>query len=402
LETIREEGAMPIKPSRRISRLGAYAFAEIDAAAARLREKGIEPLDLGVGDPATPTPEFVRRACCRGIEERRSSGYPSYIGNGGFRAAAARWMARRFGVDLDPEAEVTATIGSKEAVFNVHEGFVDPGDVVISPSPGYPPYARGALFAEGVNWFYPLEEALDFLPDLDAIPLDTARRARIFWLCQPNIPTGKAVPPRRLTEVAAFCREFDILLCSDEAYIDIYFDQPPDSILQHGRDGVLAFFSLSKRSAMTGYRCGWAAGDAEAIAVFRKVKTNIDSGTPSFVQDAAVAALSDEIHVQAMREDYRRKRDLLVEALGSAGFPRCLPETGLYIWQRVPEGFSGLDVARRLLEPDMAVITAPGAWLAERLPEGSNPGRNFVRFSLTPPFEQIEEAARRLQRFSVR
>jgi len=392
---------MPIEASKRLANLGSYAFAEMDAIVARLREAGVEPLDLGVGDPTAPTPDFVRQACSRGLEERRSSGYPSYIGSPEFREAAARWMARRFGVALDPVTDVTATIGSKEAVFNVHEGFVDPGDVVISPSPGYPPYARGAVFAEGVNHFYPLEASADFMPDLDAIPVETARRAKIFWLCQPNVPTGRAVPPRLLTEIAAFCREFDIILCSDEAYTDVYFDRPPASILQHGREGVLAFFSLSKRSAMTGYRCGWAAGDAEAIAVFRKVKTNIDSGTPTFIQDAAVAALSDEEHVSAMRDGYRKKRDLLVDALASAGFPRCMPEAGLYIWQRVPEGFSGIEVARRLLDPGMAVITAPGAWLAERLPDGTNPGESYVRLALTPPLNRIEEAARRLARFRL-
>ncbi len=392
---------MAIKVSRRVRNLGAYAFAEIDAAVARLRRSGASPVDLGVGDPATPTPAFIRDACVRGIEAFASSGYPSYIGCGAFRKAAAQWMKRRFGVTLDAGTSVTATLGSKEAVFNVHEAFVDPGDVVISPSPGYPPYARGTVFAEGENYFYPLTEDSDFLPDLDAIPREVAERAGIFWLCQPNVPTGKAVPPGLIRNVAAFCREFDILLCSDEAYADIYFDAPPESVLQYAETGVLAFFSLSKRSAMTGYRCGWVAGDPEAIAAFRKVKTNIDSGTPDFVQAAAVAALDEESHVLAMREEYRKKRDILVDALCVAGFPYSSPDCGLFLWQKAPEGMTGLEAAERLLKPESAIITAPGIWLAASLTDGSNPGGDYIRLSLTPRLEEIEEAARRLNRTRI-
>jgi LL-diaminopimelate aminotransferase len=392
---------MAIKVSRRVRNLGAYAFAEIDAAAAHLRRSGISPLDLGVGDPATPTPSFIRDACVRGIEASASSGYPSYVGCGAFREAATRWMKRRFGVTVDAATSVTATLGSKEAVFNVHEAFVDPGDVVISPSPGYPPYARGTVFAEGENYFYPLTADSGFLPDLDAIPCEVAERAAIFWLCQPNVPTGKAIPSGLIRDIAAFCREFDILLCSDEAYADIYFGDPPDSVLQYVETGVLAFFSLSKRSAMTGYRCGWVAGDPRAIAAFRKVKTNIDSGTPDFVQAAAVAALDEETHVVAMREEYRKKRDLLVGALSEAGFPRSSPDCGLFLWQRAPEGMTGLEAAERLLEPEMAIISAPGVWLAEPLTDGSNPGGDYIRLSLTPRLEEIEEAARRLSRIKI-
>jgi LL-diaminopimelate aminotransferase len=387
---------MPIRASQRVLNLGAYAFAELDELVARLAESGVEPVDFGVGDPTAPTPDFIRQACSRAIEEHSTSGYPSYIGSLPFREAAARWMRGRFGVAVDPADEVTATIGSKEAVFNVHEGFVDPGDVVISPSPGYPPYVRGAAFAEGGTCLYPLEEKNSFLPDLGAIPSEMARKARVFWLCHPNAPTGRVMPPQTLMEIAAFCREYGLLLCSDEAYTDIYFSEPPTSVLQYAREGVLAFYSLSKRSAMTGYRCGWVCGDPEAIGVLRKVKTNIDSGTPHFIQAAAIAALSDEAHVAAMREDYRKKRDILCDVLESAGFPRHAPEAGLYIWQRTPEGRSGIDVARRLMQPDTAVIVTPGAWLADPLPDGSNPGEDFIRLALVPPIERVAEAAERL------
>lgn len=394
-----QEAALSVRPSRRVASLGGYAFDEMDREVARLREAGIRPVDFGVGDPTLPTPEFISRAAAAAVETHRTSGYPSYVGDETFRMAASSWMNRRFGIEIDPLEEITATLGSKEAVFNIHEGFVDPGDLVISPSPGYPPYARGCLFAEGENWFYPIEERNGFLPDLDDVPTVTARKARLFWICNPVVPAGRVTPPGVLDDLAAFCREYDILLCSDEAYSELYFTKPPRSILQHAREGVLAFFSLSKRSAMTGYRCGWVAGDREAIAVFRKVKTNIDSGTPRFIQDAASAALGDEDHVRAMRDSYGRKREIMVQALEAAGFPRCSPEAGLYIWQRVPQEFSGLDVARLLAQPEIAVLATPGEWLAEPLEDGRNPGSDFIRFALVPPLDEVEEAARRLERW---
>lgn len=397
---------MTIQPSQRVQNLGSYAFAELDAIVARLRESGADPIDFGVGDPTVPTPPIIRTACANAIGEHRSSGYPSYTGSTAFRTAAACWMERRFGVAVDPETEITATIGSKEAVFNVHEGFVDPGDAVISPTPGYPPYARGALFAEGQNFFYPLSPTNGFLPDLDSIPSDVARCAKIFWICQPTVPTGTVIPVRHLDAIAAFCREFDILLCSDEAYSEIWFDSRPESVLQHARTGVLAFFSLSKRSAMTGYRCGWVAGDRDAIDVFKKVKTNIDSGTPTFIQDAAGVALGDETHVESLRTEYEEKRDILVSAFTKAGFPECAPQAGLFVWQRTPEGLSDLDVARQLLDRSVALIVSPGSWLAEPDSIGS-PGHDgsqadrYVRLALVPSVDRVREAAARLSRLSI-
>lgn len=396
---------MALEPSKRVQNLGTYAFAELDAIVARLRASGVDPIDFGVGDPTVPTPSIIRSACARAIDTHRASGYPSYRGSTTFRTAAAQWMERRFGLSIDPETEITATIGSKEAVFNVHEGFVDPGDVVISPTPGYPPYARGALFAEGRNHFYPLRESNDFLPDLDSIPTDIARRAKIFWICQPFVPTGKVIPGRQLDALAAYCRDFDILLCSDEAYSEIWFDRQPHSILQYARRQVLAFFSLSKRSAMTGYRCGWVAGDRDAIEVFRKVKTNIDSGTPTFIQEAAAVALGDESHVDTLRAEYREKRDILVRALASAGFPECPPEAGLFVWQKTPEGLSDLEVARQLLRPEMALIVSPGSWLAEPAEDGSSSARDadrYIRLALVPPMDRILEASERLSRLCLR
>ncbi len=385
---------MLIEPSGRVASIGGYAFAEVDRLVAELREKGIRTIDFGVGDPTAPTPEVVRRACREAVDARATAGYPSYVGTVEFRKACADWTERRFGVSLDPETEVTATSGSKEAVFHLHEGFVDPGDVVLGPNPGYPPYARGALFAEGVHVPYPLLAKNGFLPDLRAIPADVADRARILWICYPNSPTGALAPREFLGKAVAWCRERDILLASDEAYSEIYFtEEPPHSALEFGTEGVLAIFSLSKRSAMTCYRVGWVAGDARAVSIFRKVKTNLDSGTPTFVQDAAIAALQDERHVGEFRREYREKRDVLTAAFREMGLPDCTPDAALYIWQRIPESTSSVEFAKALLAPEAGIVVTPGPWLASEV-DGVNPGEGFVRLALVPSIEDCREAAR--------
>jgi LL-diaminopimelate aminotransferase len=389
---------MEIIPSERVLAIGPYAFAEVDRAVERLKEKGIEPIDFGVGDPTTPTPELIRDACKEAVDGRKSFGYPGYIGTPEFREAAAQWMSRRFGVDLDPAAEVTSTIGSKEAIFNFHEGLVNPGDVVLIPTPCYPPYTRGTLFAEGRSYFLPLVREKGFLPDLKAIPEEILRAAKLLWINYPNSPSGRIAPPGFFEEVVAFGRRHDVIIASDEAYSEIYFDGPPRSILEFARDGVVAFFSLSKRSAMTCYRVGWVAGDQRIVEIFKKVKTNIDSGTPAFIQDAAITALSDEDHVAAMRREYREKRDIMVEAFVALGLPDCTPEATLYIWQRVPDGMTSEEFTRLLLREDMAIVCTPGPWISNPAPDGSNPGKGHVRFALVPPVEAVREAARRIQR----
>jgi len=391
-----------IPASKRVRSIGAYAFAEVDRLVADLTSRGVDVIDFGVGDPTTPTPAFIREACKTALDRRASAGYPSYIGQPEFRQAAADWIGRRFGVTLDPETQVTATIGSKEAVFHFHEGFIDPGDLVIVPSPGYPPYGRGTLFAEGEALYIPIVAENDFLPDLDAIPLDARRRAKLMWINYPNSPTGKVAPPAFFERMIGFGREHDLIIASDEAYVDTYFgDEPPHSILEYGTEGVIAFFSLSKRSAMTGWRVGCAAGDAGIVGVLRKVKTNIDSGTPQFIQDAAAAALADETHVAEMRRDYRRKREIICDAFVRLGLPDCRPEGTIYVWQRVPAGTSSVDFAKVLLAEDVALVVTPGEWISDLTHDGRNPGEGYVRLALVPSVERTQEAAERLERLRL-
>jgi LL-diaminopimelate aminotransferase len=389
---------MNIFASKRVQSVGVYAFAEVDKQVAVLREKGINPIDFGVGDPTTPTPALIIKALHEGAIKHAASGYPSYAGAPEFRQAAAAWFEKRFGVKLDPQTGITASIGSKEAVFNFHEGFVDPGDCVIIPSPGYPPYTRGTLFAEGKPYYVPLTEQNGFLPDLAAIPKDVLAKAKLMWINYPNSPSGRIAPPEFFKRVAEFGKKNEIIIASDEAYTEMYFTERPHSILEYAREGVVVFQSLSKRSAMTCYRVGFVAGDKRIIEIFKKVKMNIDSGTATFVQEAAIAALSDEKHVDQMRAEYKIKRDIMVDAFKAAGLGDCAPEATIYIWQKCPKGVSSVDFAKSLLVPEIAVVTTPGSWLGDKMADGSNPGEGYVRLALVPTIEETKKAAERIRK----
>jgi len=386
---------MRIKSSNRVNKIGSYAFAEVDKEVLKLKKQGVKVIDFGVGDPRSPTPDLVREYCQRAIDKRKSSGYPSYAGTEEFRKTVAEWMKKRFNVSLDYEKEITATIGAKEAVFNFHEGFVNPGDFVLMPNPGYPPYERGTLFAEGEPYFLNLLKKNNFLVALDKIPREVIKKAKILWINYPNNPTTAMADKDFYQAVINFCHKNEIIIASDECYSEIYYEEKPISILELDREGIVVFQSLSKRSAMTGYRVGFLAGDERIINIFRKVKTNIDSGTPTFIQDAAVAALRDEKHVETMRNEYKVKREIIGEAFKQIGLEDCTPKATIYIWQKVPQGLSSLEFSRRLIK-EKAIVTTPGAALSREV-DGINPGDEYVRFALVPSLEECREAARRIK-----
>jgi LL-diaminopimelate aminotransferase len=384
------------KASSRFASLGAYPFAEIDRKVGELKAAGVAVLDFGVGDPTYPTPEFIREATRRALDRHATSGYPSYIGSRAFREAIALWFQRRFGVKLDPDTEVSSSLGSKEAVFNFPEAVLNPGEQVIIPSPGYPPYSTGTLFAEGQALYYPLLESNGFLPDLAALEQQDLSRARILWVNYPNSPTGKVATLAELETIYRWASSRGLLVCSDEAYSELWYDRPAPSMLEVSKQGVLVFQSLSKRSAMTNYRVGFVAGDAGAVALFKRLKTNIDSGTPDFVQDAAVAALGDEAHVDEARAAYRTKRDLLVKTFGELGLHQPAAQGAIYLWQRAPGGLDDVEYAKRLLHPELAIAVVPGSWISK--PCGAlNPGQGMVRWSLTPALETVQVAVERLK-----
>ena len=391
---------MQVKISGRLKSLGGYAFAEVDNEVAKLKKMGIVPIDFGVGDPKEPTPEIVRNAAKKAIDERKSSGYPSYIGSDEYRLEISKWSKKRFGVNLDYQKEITSTIGAKEAVFNFPEAFIESGDYVLMPNPGYPPYERGTLFAEGKSYPIPLLKENYYLMDLSSIPREIVKKSKILWVSYPNNPTGAAATDEFYKEAVDFGHDNNIIVASDECYTEIYYNKnkKPKSILEFSKDGVVAFHSLSKRSSMTCYRIGWVAGDENVIGAFKKLKTNIDSGTPTFIQDAAIAALRDESHVEKARREYREKRDILIGAFESAGLENCAPDATLYIWQKTPKGMSSVDFAKKLLQKEIAVVVTPGEWVSKTF-EGINPGKEFVRFALVPSLEETKEAAARIKKY---
>lgn len=391
---------MKIEPSNRVKSIGSYAFADVDNEVAKLKKLGITPIDFGVGDPNDATPGLIRNYCKRALDKRMSSGYPSYIGCEEFRETIAKWTKERFNVVINPEKEIASTLGAKEGVFNFHEGIVNPGDVVIMPNPGYPPYERGTLFAEGTSFHYPLLKENNFLPDLEKIPDEIKKKAKLMWINYPNNPTGATITKEKLKEVIDFGKDNNIIIGSDECYTEIYYNEKPTSILELTKEGVFAVQSLSKRSAMTCYRVGWLAGDENIIDIFKKVKTNIDSGTATFVQDAATAALLDEKHVEDFRTLYKKKRDILVDALKSIGLEDCTPEATLYIWQKAPNGTSSVDFAKKLLEKDIAIVTTPGSWISKEV-NNINPGEGYVRFALVPSIADCKEAANKIKNLDI-
>ncbi len=389
---------MKIKISEKLSSISNYAFAEVDNEVSKLKSLGITPIDFGVGDPKEPTPEIIRNAIKSAVEKRKSSGYPSYSGSDEYRHEISLWNKKRFGIKLDFKKEITSSIGAKEAVFNFPQAFLNDGDYVIAPNPGYPPYEKGALFAGGNTHFAPLLKDNNFLMDLSKIPKGIIKKSKILWVNYPNNPTGAMATKEFFREAIDFGHDNKIIVASDECYSEIYFEDKPHSILEYSREGVVVFQSLSKRSAMTGYRVGWVAGDEDIISSFKKLKPNIDSGTPTFIQDAAIAALKDEKHVEKMRNDYKKKRNIMVDVLKSAGLENCTPESTLYIWQKVPEKSSSVEFAKRLLQKEIGVVVTPGAWISNDA-NGLNPGKDYVRFALVPTIEETKEAARKITEF---
>lgn len=387
---------MKITASRRIASITPYAFAEINKKVEALESSGVKAIDFGVGDPHDPPFESVIKETKLAVEQQKCSGYPSYYGHVDFRKTIAQYMETRFGVSIDYEKEVISSIGSKELIFNFPEAFVNPGDVVIIPNPAYPPYIRGTLFAEGKSYIVNLLEQNNFLPDLDSIPVEIWEKAKIIWVNYPNNPTTVFAPDDFFNKLLFYANKYDVIVGSDEAYIDNYHSTRPRSLLEFSKKGVVSFFSFSKMANMTMFRVGYACGDERIISILKKLKTNIDSGTPTFIQLGALKALSDHEAQNRLRESYVEKQKLLQAALSEKGFPLCSPKGTIYIWQKVPNGYTGLTLAKRFLEPDIGIVVTPGQAISSTI-NNVNPGQDFVRFSLTPTIDEIKIAAQRIR-----
>lgn len=384
-----------MKPAERLMQLKSYPFAILEEKVARLRRSGRDVIDLGVGSPRMGVPEVIIEAVKRAVEEHRFSGYPTYQGSIRFREVAAKYLHRRFGVNLDPEKNIIAAIGSKEVIFHLPFALLDPGDTALITSPGYAPAWRGLHFAGATPHILPLRKENTFLPDLNSVPKDALNKARYLYINYPNNPTTRCAPYEFLQEARDFAAKHGIWLVSDEAYIDIWHKEKPHSVLEMGDEGVLAVFSLSKRSLMANYRIGFAAGDERIISALRGLKTNIDSGPPDFVQDAAAIALLDDSHPQNLLKIWQTTAQTLLAALKNGGFQPYEPEGTFYIWCYV--GKNDVEFAVKLLEKT-GVVCMPGSWLCA---SGDDSGYGWVRFALVEPPDRIEEAARRLSETKI-
>jgi succinyldiaminopimelate transaminase len=365
--------------------LGTYPFVRLDDAKAAAVARGIELIDLGIGEPREETPQFIRDALVAAIEP--VSTYPKAVGLPVLREAIAGWVARRYGVALDPDTQVLPTLGSKEVIFSMAE--VVDGAIGVT-SPGYPVAARSALFAGREVVELPLDPAGGFLPDLDAVDAGVWARLGVLWLNYPNNPTGAVAPLDFLERAAALAREHDFLLACDEAYSELWFHgDAPASGLQVGElTNVVVLNTLSKRSSMPGYRSGFVAGDARLIAALKKYRPNVGVAPLEPIQLAAVAAWDDEAHVVELRERYRRKRDLLWPALQDAGFRDAGGPATFFLWLETPGGEDAEACAVRLLEH--GIVCAPGSFFGSA-------GAGHVRFALVPTPEACAAAAHRLR-----
>jgi len=370
-----------------------YLFAELERKIAERRAAGIDVISLGIGDPDLPTPEAVVEAAAGALRDPSTHQYPTNRGSEEFREAAASFYRERFGVDLDPASEVIPVLGGKEAVGHVAMVCLEPGDVCLSPEPGYPPYTSGPVFSGAEVHYLPLTEGNSFFPALDEIAEDALIRANLLYLNYPNNPTGAIVPERAFEQAVAFARRHDLIVVHDNAYSEVTFDGyvAPSFLATPGaKDVGVEIFSPSKGWNMTGWRAGLIAGNAEVVERFRHLKSNLDSGLFEAIQRAVAVALTEEREFpRQMSEVYRRRRDLLVDALAQIGLDIEPPKATPYFWVRVPEGHSSASFAALVLD-EANVVVSPG-------PSYGPSGEGFVRLSLTVPDERLEEAVRRIE-----
>lgn len=387
---------MAFERAERLKALPPYLFIEIDRRKKAAIAAGKDVINLGVGDPDRPTPEFIVDAMAAAIRKPQHHRYPYDDGAPEFKREAAAWFGRRFGMEVDPAAEVLSVIGTKEALGHLPLACVNPGDVALVPQPGYPVYNSATIFAGGTPFVMPLAESRGWLPDLDAIPRDVLDRAAVMFINYPNNPTGAICDLAFMEKCVRLAERHDFVVVSDAAYSEMWFDSPPPSILQvaGARERCVELHSLSKTFNMTGWRLGFAVGNREIVAALAKVKGNVDSGQFAAIQEAGAAAMAriDGAEVREIREMYRRRRDALLPSLQRAGFGVRAPAATFYVFSRCPAGMDSMGCATRLLE-EANVVAIPGVGFGAA-------GEGYVRFALCAEQGRIEEAGKRIEKMT--
>ncbi len=381
-----------MKMSKRLSGLAPYLFVEINQKIAEKKAKGEEVISFAIGDPDMPTPAHIIDALCQAALEPANHRYPETEGLAQLRQAIASWYQGRFGVQLDPDSEVLPLIGSKEGIAHIALCFIDPDDIALVPDPGYPVYAISTRLAGGRSYFMSLTEEKNFMPDLAAIPAHILKRAKLLWIGYPNNPTGAVVDLEFFGKVVDFARQNDLAVCHDAAYTEIVFDdyRAPSFLQADGAKEIgVEFHTLSKSYNMTGWRIGMVVGSAKIVEALKKVKTNLDSGIPQAIQYAAIEALTGPQDLLAKKNAiYQRRRDLLIDILNNIGVQARPPKAGIYIWAKVPEGYTSMEFTNDLLDKHGVVVT-PGTGFGQQ-------GEGYIRLSLTIPDAALVKGLSRL------
>jgi LL-diaminopimelate aminotransferase len=389
--------SVTIRKAKRINELPPYLFAEIDRRKREALSRGVDLIDLGIGDPDIPTPSVIVEKLMESASKPVNHRYPNSSGMAEFREAVANWYKTRFGVNLEPTKEVVSLIGSKEGIGNMAVAFVDPGEVVLVASPCYPVYHIGTAFNGGKNYFLPLKKENAFLPDLDGIPPEIARQAKLLWINYPNNPTAAVADRDFFDRVVKFANEYNVIVCHDAAYTEMGYDgYRPMSFLQAegAREVGIEFHSLSKTFNMTGWRIGMAVGNPELVTGLAQAKSNLDSGIFQAIQEAGIEALrlGDQI-VEPSRKIYQERRDVLVDGLRAVGLECEKPRATFYVWVNCPKGLSSAAFTTKLLE-EAGVVTTPGNGFGEA-------GEGYVRFTVCVDKERLREVSERIRRVKL-
>ena len=380
--------------SKRISNLPPYLFAEIDRKIAAKKSEGHDVISLGIGDPVEPTPKHIVDKLCSEAENPENHQYPSYYGMPAFRKAIADFYKKRFNVDLDPDSEVLPLIGSKEGLAHIYLALCDEGDISLVPDPGYPVYVNGAIIAGVTPHFMPMTPENDFNPDFKAIDAETAEKAKMMWLCFPNNPTSAIAKDGFFEEAVRFAKDSDIAICHDNPYSEITFDgyKAPSFLETPGaKDVGIEFNSLSKTYNMTGWRIGYAVGNAKILEALGRVKTNVDSGIFNAIQFAGIEALNGpQDSVQEMVSIYKRRRDIVISTLNDIGLNAQKPKATIYVWVPIPDSYTSESFAEHILESSYVVVPPGNAY--------GPSGEGFIRISLTTKDDRLEEALGRIRK----
>ncbi|MBW2260259.1 MAG: LL-diaminopimelate aminotransferase [Deltaproteobacteria bacterium] len=386
-----------MEKSERLKRLPPYLFKEIDRQKEEVRAKGVDIIDLGVGDPDIPTPPHIIEALSKAAADPANHQYPSYTGMDDFNAAVARWYKRRFDVDLDYSTEVVTLIGSKEGIAHIPLAFIDTGDIALVASPGYPVYHIGTQFAGGEPYFMDLLKENGFLPDFESISPEVANKAKMMFINYPNNPTAAVADKGFFESVVAFAEKFNVIVCHDGAYSEMTFDgyEPPSFLEVDGAKSVgIEFHSLSKTYNMTGWLIGFAVGSSDVISGLGQIKSNIDSGAFQAVQIAGITALEgDQTCVDEMRRTYQERRDILVDGLRAVGLSAEKPRATFYVWVEVPKGYTSAGLTSLLLT-EAGIVTTPGNGFGSA-------GEGYIRMALTVDCDRMQEAVQRIERVGL-